>query len=51
MVTLQKDTPSPFLTNNDEVTVEKGEAKDEKPEKSGKGKDKKKDSKKKKKSR
>ncbi len=46
MVTLQKDTPSPFLTKNDEVTVEKGEAKDEKPEKSGKGKDKKKDSKK-----
>ncbi len=50
MVTLQKDTPSPFLTKNDEVIVEKGEAKEEKPEKSGKGKDKKKDSKKEEKS-
>lgn len=46
MITLQKDTPSPFLAKNDEVTVEKGEAKDEKPGKSDKGKDKKKDSKK-----
>ncbi|MBR4137885.1 MAG: PD40 domain-containing protein, partial [Bacteroidales bacterium] len=46
MITLQKDTPSPFLAKNDEVTVDKGETKDEKPEKSGKGKDKKKDSKK-----
>lgn len=43
MVTLQKDTPSPFLAKNDEVSLEKDEAKDEK---SGKGKDKKKDSKK-----
>ncbi len=43
MVTLQKDTPSPFLKKNDEVSIEKGDAKDEKP---GKGKDKKKDSKK-----
>ena len=49
MVTLQKDTPSPFLAKNDEVSVDKGEAKDEKSEKPGKsdkGKDKKKDSKK-----
>lgn len=46
MVTLQKDTPSPFLAKNDEVSIEKGEAKDEKPGKSDKGKDKKKDSKK-----
>ena len=46
MITLQKDTPSPFLTKNDEVTIDKGEAKDEKPSKSDKGKDKKKDSKK-----
>ena len=44
LVTLQKDTPSPFLTKNDEVTVDKGEAK--KDEKKDKGKDKKKDSKK-----
>jgi tricorn protease len=46
IITLQKDTPSPFLTKNDEVTVDKGEAKDEKSGKSDKGKDKKKDSKK-----
>ena len=46
MITLQKDTPSPFLAKNDEVTVDKGETKDEKPGKSEKGKDKKKDSKK-----
>ena len=46
MITLQKDTPSPFLTKNDEVTIDKGEAKDEKSGKSDKGKDKKKDSKK-----
>ena len=46
MVTLQKDTPSPFLAKNDEVSIEKGEVKDEKTEKSSKGKDKKKDSKK-----
>jgi tricorn protease len=46
MITLQKDTPSPFLTKNDEVTVDKGEAKEEKSGKSDKGKDKKKDSKK-----
>ena len=45
MVTLQKDTPSPFLAKNDEVTINKGDAKDEKLDKS-KGKDKKKDSKK-----
>lgn len=32
-VTLQKDTPSPFLTENDEVKVEKSEAKDEKDSK------------------
>ena len=38
MVTLQKDTPSPFLATNDEVSIEKGDAKDEKP-----GKDSKKD--------
>ena len=31
MITLQKDTPSPFLTENDEVSVDKGEPKDEKP--------------------
>ena len=31
MITLQKDTPSPFLAENDEVTVDKGEPKDEKP--------------------
>jgi Uncharacterized protein related to the periplasmic component of the Tol biopolymer transport system len=41
LITLQKDTPSPFLAKNDEVKVEKGEAKEEKH-----GKDKKKDSKK-----
>lgn len=41
LITLQKDTPSPFLAKNDEVKVEKGEAKEEKS-----GKDKKKDSKK-----
>ena len=46
MITLQKDTPSPFLAKNDEVTIDKGEAKDEKSGKSDKGKDKKKDSKK-----
>jgi len=44
LITLQKDTPSPFLTKNDEVKVEKGEAKEEKAGKSDKGK--KKDSKK-----
>ena len=38
MITLQKDTPSPFLATNDEVSVEKGEAKDEKPGKSDKDK-------------
>ena len=37
MITLQKDTPSPFLAKNDEVSIEKGEAKDEKPAKDGKG--------------
>ena len=36
MITLQKDTPSPFLAENDEVTIDKGDAKDEKPEKPGK---------------
>ena len=36
MITLQKDTPSPFLAENDEVTIDKGEPKDEKPEKPGK---------------
>lgn len=41
LITLQKDTPSPFLAKNDEVKVEKGEVKEEKH-----GKDKKKDSKK-----
>ena len=46
IITLQKDTPSPFLTKNDEVTVDKGDAKEEKSGKSDKGKDKKKDSKK-----
>ena len=46
MITLQKDTPSPFLAKNDEVTVDKGEAKDEKSSKSDKSKDKKKDTKK-----
>lgn len=46
MITLLKDTPSPFLTKNDEVTVDKGDAKEEKSGKSDKGKDKKKDSKK-----
>lgn len=44
LITLQKDTQSPFLAKNDEVKVEKGEAKEEKPGKSGI--DKKKDSKK-----
>lgn len=46
MITLQEDTPSPFLTKNDEVTIDKDEAKDEKSGKSDKGKDKKKDTKK-----
>ena len=36
MITLQKDTPSPFLAENDEVTVYMGESKDEKPGKPGK---------------
>jgi len=41
LVTLQKDTPSPFLTGNDEVEIEKSEGKNAKDDK-----DKKKDSKK-----
>ena len=43
LITLQKDTPSPFLTKNDEVSIENSEAKDDKPQKPGKsdkGKDK-----------
>lgn len=41
MLTLQKDVPSPFLVENDEVTMEKDDVKEEKPEK-GKKKDSKK---------